>query len=245
MPESIGMGLFETVSGRVNPPGPLLFVQETGSTAYNLAVAGSDVDYLGVYVAPTRTILGLGEPPGTLTNPEGTKPDCTVHEVGKFCRLLLKGNPTIVESLFVERNFGARGLWGALRAHRRAFLTRTAVEQYLGYCQGQLLRIEKGRSLARGDGGRPDVKWAYHMLRLALDVERIVRGEEPVVWRTGDEREQLMGVRRGETPLAAVVADVKWRIAAVNAKKPWPLPDEGDRAFLNDWLLFVRETAGR
>lgn len=234
------LGPFGTVWNRVALPGPLLFVQETGSTAYNLAIAGSDVDYLGVYVAMTWMILGLDTPPGTITTPEGMKPDCTVHEVGKFCSLLLKGNPTIVESLFVERGFEALQPWEDLRAHRREFLTREAVKQYLGYCQGQLLRIEKGQSLVRGDGGKPDLKWAYHMLRLVLDAERIVAGAEPQVWRTGEEREQLMRVRRGETPIAFVIAEVKARIAAIDAKQPWPLPDKGDRMFLNNWLLSVR-----
>ncbi len=37
----------------------ILFVMTSGSNAYNLAVEGSDIDYLGVYLAPSVDVLSI------------------------------------------------------------------------------------------------------------------------------------------------------------------------------------------
>ena len=55
-----------------------------GSTAYGLATEDSDVDWLGVYAAPTEKILGLHPPQESIVS---TAPDITYHEAGKYCRL--------------------------------------------------------------------------------------------------------------------------------------------------------------
>lgn len=232
------------VRAGLDVPGRMLFVQEAGSTAYGLAVAGSDVDYVGVYVAPTRAVLGLGEVLGTATTGEDAKPDATVHEVGKFATLLLKGNPALLETLYAEDGYEARDPWGELRARRRAFLSEKAVKQILGFCQGQMRKLEGGGSLRRGRRGA-DAKWAYHMLRLVGYAESIAAGGEIAVRASGETRERLMAVRRGEYAHGELVAEVRRRIEAVDAGAPWGLPAEGDRAFLDDWVVRVRETLGR
>jgi predicted nucleotidyltransferase len=73
--------------------GTVLFVMVTGSEAYNLAEDHSDLDYLGVYLAPTTEILQIdADSHSTLSNrPGDPKPDITLHEAKNFCQLLLKG----------------------------------------------------------------------------------------------------------------------------------------------------------
>jgi len=232
-----------TVRAGLEVPGRILFLQEAGSTSYDLAVAGSDVDYVGVYVAPTRAVLGLGDVLGTATTSEDAKPDATIHEVGKFATLLLKGNPALLETIYVEIGYEADDLWGELRAHRRAFLSEKAVKQILGFCQGQMRRLDENGGLRRGKRGA-DAKWAYHMLRLVGYAESIVAGNEIVVRASGSTRERLLAVRRGEHLHADLVAEVRQRIEAVDAAKPWGLPAEGDRAFLDDWVVRVRQKMG-
>lgn len=238
------MTLEATVRAGLEVPGRILFIQEAGSTAYGLTVAGSDVDYVGVYVAPTRAVLGLGDVLGTATTGEDAKPDATIHEVGKFAMLLMKGNPSLLETLYVEDGYEAGDLWGKLRAHRRAFLSEKAVKQILGFCQGQMRRLDENGGLRRGKRGA-DAKWAYHMLRLVGYAETIAAGDEITVRATGATRDRLLAVRRGECAHDELVTEVRRRIAAVDDRKPWGLPAEGDRAFLNDWLVEVRETLGR
>lgn len=52
-----------------------------GSTAYGLAREGSDVDRLGMFAAPTETLLGLHTPKESHVT---TAPDRTLHEAAKW-----------------------------------------------------------------------------------------------------------------------------------------------------------------
>lgn len=68
-----------------------------GSKAYGIDVEGSDDDYVGVFVPALRDAVSIhGIARATIT---GRDPDFTLHEIGKFCHLALKGNPAILEAL--------------------------------------------------------------------------------------------------------------------------------------------------
>lgn len=225
------------LKGRV--PGQMMSLKISGSHSHNLDLPESDVDFLGVYAAPTKAIVGMTPPTETVV---GDKPDFTIHEVGKFARLLLKGNPTVVETLFSDRMIAQdRTFWPELVEHRREFLSQRSLKQYLGYCQGQLQRLIKGNRL-HSKGGEYNTKWAYHMVRLAQDGLSIVNGQDPRVWRhPGPDRELLMSIRRGEFTQKRVEDIVVDLVKQIDDKKPWNLPEEGPDMFLNDWLLCVRE----
>lgn len=219
--------------------GVLIFSKVWGSHSHNTHLPESDVDYLGVYQAHTHTLLGMYPPAETL---EGKKPDFQVHEVGKFCTLLMKGNPGIVEMLFTERMFWAHTDFQELMRpeNRKMFLTKTAVKQYLGYMQGQLRKLAHGSGL-HAKGGTYTTKWAYHIVRLGEDALRIARGREPIVWKEGLELDRLMKIRHGEWNQSMVEHFVTEIVRHIEEAKPWPIPDEGNAAWLNDWLLRVRK----
>jgi len=65
-----------------------------GSTAYGLAGPDSDVDRIGIFAAPTVAFHGLVMPAESHVT---SKPDRTMHEVRKWCRLALGCNPTVME----------------------------------------------------------------------------------------------------------------------------------------------------
>lgn len=69
-----------------------------GSTAYGLAGPDSDVDRLGIFAVPTLSLLGLTPPEESHVT---SKPDTTLHEAGKAARLMLAGNPTVTELLWL------------------------------------------------------------------------------------------------------------------------------------------------
>jgi predicted nucleotidyltransferase len=75
----------------------LLYKVLSGSHATNLVTPTSDEDWRGVYQVPTRTLLGLQQPPETVEVP----PDETYWELGHFARLCIKGNPNIMELLWI------------------------------------------------------------------------------------------------------------------------------------------------
>ncbi len=217
-------------------PGKLIFTKVWGSWSHNTNLPDSDMDFLAVYQAPTKDVLSLNPPSDTI---EGNKPDYQGHELSKFCRLLLKGNPGVVEMLFTEKMCYVAEAWQELKEQRKNFLSRKTVRQYLGYAEGQLNKLTKG-SYLKTTGGRFNEKWAYHLIRLLMDTQRITKGEDPVLWKEEEERSTLMDIRTRATSQEYVVEMAKRLIKDIDDRKPWNLPEENDKEFLNDWMLRLR-----
>jgi hypothetical protein len=141
-----------------------------GSTAYGLAREGSDVDRLGVFVAPTVEVAGLDWHSSRETKVT-TKPDQTLHEVGKYLRLALKCNPSITELLWLPGEYleKAEPIFGLrLIGLRDKLLSTDAVRAaYGGYARQQAARLrERGDGSFSADTRRRTVKHARHLLRL-------------------------------------------------------------------------------
>lgn len=141
-----------------------------GSTAQGLAREGSDVDRLGVFVAPTIEVAGLHWHAHKETKSVGAG-DNTHHEVGKFLRLALKCNPTLLELLYLPSEhleivhlfYGTR-----LIGLKDAFLSTAYVRNsYGGYAHQQVIRLLKLPKFTMPDDmRRREKKHARHMLRL-------------------------------------------------------------------------------
>lgn len=148
----------------VNLHGPVILESVVGSKAYGLDTPESDTDTMGVFVAPTLKVSGWGWGPSSETwsnaGPEGD--DSTYHEVGKFLRLAVKGNPTLIELLFMREDLytvmepvGREMI--ALREH--VLSEKTIRGAYLGYVNEQINRY--------ATRPEPKEKMARHSLRLA------------------------------------------------------------------------------
>ncbi len=233
------------------PPGKIVMAKLWGSRSHNTHKETSDHDFSGVYICRTSEILSLMPPIVTFKHdkedsPDVSKaewPDYQFHEVGRFCELLLKGNPGILEMLFTKRELLV-GVdeWNELVAMGDKFLTQQAVHQYLGYMGGQLKRLinHKGQKGLHTSGGAYNEKWAYHILRLAEDAKRIAVGQPPLVWKEGAERDFLMRVRNMEFTWEECQKLIETALADVEGMKPYKIPEQADKAALNDWLLNLR-----
>jgi len=222
-------------------PGNLLFLKLAGSHGHNVSTANSDTDYLGVYQLPTEKILSIHQEHTSYVTKD---PDVTLHEVGKFCSLLLKGNPNIIEMLFTNRYTYKSKPWLDLLTHKKEFLSKAAVKQYLGYAQGQMDRYLKGKPV-HGTGGKPNSKWAYHFMRLLFDANRIVLGGEPIPWKEYSERELLLDIRQNKLSIPEITGLWRKLINKVADRlKICGLPDKGNYDLLNDWLLKCRRNNG-
>ena len=97
----------------------------SGSSMYNLATGGSDVDYFVVFTNDTRRLLDRSPPVTSFEShvaaPMGANKvgeiECTGRELGSFLVDLSKGNPQVVELLFMPapQSLHESTCWAELR----------------------------------------------------------------------------------------------------------------------------------
>ena len=130
----------------VKDSGLLAYEFVRGSTLYNTNIEGiSDVDYGGVYIAPTETLLGLPENYEPQVSDE--KHDTTYYELGRWIELLMKANPNALESLFAPRDKVVGDIHPAIQLiidNRDLFITKECFNSLTGYAVSQ---IKKCRGL--------------------------------------------------------------------------------------------------
>jgi len=223
----------DIIEKRMTIPGKMMFARIAGSHAYNCAIDGSDIDVEVVYTAKTKDVLGLDNIVEVATY---ENENYKLYEISKVCRMILKGNPNCIEMVSSTDLCHSTPEWDELRDNRYRFISRKMLGQYLGYMGGQLQRIEKGLSLHTG-GGEYNTKWAYHIIRLGRDAVQISKGILPDVRKVGDEREMLLDIRNGEYSADSIKTIAEGMVREVEHNKPWPLPKEGDKEWLNGWLL--------
>lgn len=215
-----------------------------GSTAYGLNHAGSDIDYLGIFAAPTEEILGLHPPKDSIVTKD---PDCTYHEVEKFVRLTLGGNPSVSELLWLDKYEHVSDFGSDLLSIRKSFLSSSRVrDAYLGYAYSQF-----GRLLNRGDGSfsadtrKRTEKHARHLVRLVEQGFYLyVTGELVVDLRSNASEVHPdwvheMGRKIADDPEVAktYMTSAKERFG----KAVTVLPDRPDESIVESWLLKVRK----
>lgn len=141
----------------------LCLLVRSGSKAYGISVEGSDDDYVGVFVPALSRFLSLrGYGPETHA---ANDPDFTIHELGKFCRLALKGNPAVLETLWNPTIVSQSAIGRDLVALRRGFLHRGSLDVYVDYAESQLKKMVKGKGL-HAKGGAYNGKYGAHLIRL-------------------------------------------------------------------------------
>jgi len=73
-----------------------------GSQLYGLATENSDLDKSGVFVQNINDILGLRQNYQEQMNVDGN--DVVFYELGRWVELLIKGNPNMIEGVFVPKD---------------------------------------------------------------------------------------------------------------------------------------------
>ena len=120
--------------------GTVLFIFLRGSHCQGTNTETSDEDYGMFYAADINSLLDLGfKYKDEYKDP---KNDVYCQELGKFCRLLVKANPTVLESLFVDDEFVIyeHPLFTELKKYRNKFLTKDCYGPFIGYAKSQLAK---------------------------------------------------------------------------------------------------------
>ncbi|EGG17976.1 hypothetical protein DFA_06642 [Cavenderia fasciculata] len=124
----------------------LLFFCQVGSHSFNLNVETSDNDYFGVYELDADQLLSLTLSPHAALIDGHQPEDFVLYELSKFCELLLKGNPKLVEPLFTERNCYISQKWEQLRSIRHSFISQLVISHYVSYSKSQLGDAKKAQN---------------------------------------------------------------------------------------------------
>ena len=221
----------------------LLYKVLSGSHATNLVTPDSDEDWRGVYQVPTRMLLGLQSPPETVMVP----PDTCYWELSHFARLCLRGNPNIMELLWIN---GDNMLYGALPrflveratplideiiAIRKSFFTQSMIAAYLGWVTKErriLGNVEKADKLTGKRGS--------HLVRLLLGLQTALREGYLPVWLEGPDREMVMAIKMGEWSQTQVLFTIDMLVEkckGLTVKANWP---EADPRAIEDIVIRAR-----
>lgn len=118
----------------------LIYEYIRGSHAYglNMPDGSSDVDTGGVYMAPAEQLIGLGLDYQEQIADE--KNDNVWLELNKYMNLLLKSNPTVLESLFIPDRciIFESPIMSLIKEHRDKFITKDCFKAFGGYSVSQI-----------------------------------------------------------------------------------------------------------
>lgn len=123
----------------IEKEGVLLYSYKRGSLAQGTFIEGkSDIDTCSVYLAPTEQLLGLWFDYQDEISDE--KHDNCAWEFNKYMRLLLKSNPTVLESLFVDDEFVIyeHPIITELKKYRDKFVTKKCFDSFGAYAVSQI-----------------------------------------------------------------------------------------------------------
>lgn len=209
-----------------------------GSQAYGMATPASDEDWLGVFAHPTFDLVGLRQPKLTI---EEHKPDMVLHEAGKYVRLALSCNPTVLELLWLEDYDIVSLLGEELRTIRYSFLSQQRVKDaFLGYATQQFKRIiMRGDNSFSSDTRHRTAKHARHLYRLceqgfqlySTGTMQLKVTCPDAVFAFGD------GVANGRLETASLMLN---NYAELFRISPTALPKRPDENRVTRWLLKVR-----
>jgi hypothetical protein len=197
----------------------LILRTTVGSVVHGLSNPGTDDrDEMGVCVEPPEYLLGFRrfghfvyrtQPEGAPSGPGDL--DLVIYGLRRYCRLALKGSPTVLLPLFVagEHVVARTELGAELQALAPAFVSRAAGRGFLGYLGDQRRRLTgerhatRTRELSREHGY--DTKYAMHALRIAHQGVELLTTGRIALPVAEPARTVLRAVRSGAVSLAEVL----------------------------------------
>lgn len=215
---------------------PLLV--RAGSKAYGIDVEGSDDDYVGVFIPRLPRFLSIhGIAHDTYARND---PDFTIHEIGKFCHLALKGNPAILEMLWNPELLECDAWGRELLALRDRMLHRGSLEVYVAYAEAQMKKMVSGKGL-HAKSGTYNGKYGAHLVRLLHAGIGLAAAREVMVRVPPALAATLLSIRKAERSMEQVLELARpllerlKRLSETNT-----LPEKADVEAVNDLVVRAR-----
>jgi len=212
----------------------------TGSQAHGLSGPDSDIDMRGIFLYPTEAILGLDKFCGDAVSTSGTD-DIVLYEVGKFVRLALAANPSILELLFLPEYGYISNEGKMLVVKREAFLSQKVLQTYGGYATAQYKRlVTREHDGMVGFGTKTSKrreKHARHLARLLLQGQQLLEEGTLTVKLSKSQRKFVRDAEKLSTfDLGELFANEMEKMDAIKTS----LPVEPDYELVNWLLLEIR-----
>lgn len=229
-----------------------------GSTVYGLQVPGTDdLDLMGICIEPPGDTLAMGLPfeqhvfrTQPQNEPSGPGDvDLTVYSLRKWLRLASKGNPSILNLLFVPPEFRDvdSPLANELRELTPLIVSRQAAWRYRGYLRAQRERLIGERGQKRTGYARRlkylsdegwDTKYGMHMIRLGVQGIELMTTGKIELPMAQPMRGAIYAVRQGKVSIDDVVAwaeNLEYELETLAMTSD--LPERPDNDHLNSWLV--------
>lgn len=192
-----------------------------GSTAYGVSTDNSDQDIYGFCIPPkeqvfphlTGEIQGFGRQVQRFEQwsehhiMDGAyEYDFAIYSIVKYFHLCMENNPNMCDSLFVPKRCvkHVTKIGQHVLDNRTEFLHKGSFHKFRGYAFAQMAKI-KGKQNSKNpkrqetiDKHGFDTKFAYHVVRLALEAEQILMHRHLDLEANSQE---LIAIRRGDWKL--------------------------------------------
>lgn len=217
--------------GLVNPPSWLeqnvQYACIMGSVAYGCSSDTSDMDVYGFTIPPKNLIfphlsgeiMGFGtagprfeqwQEHHVLDKEASQEYDLTIYSIVKFFDLCMDNNPNMLSALNVPQRcvLECTKIGQMMRDERDQFLHKGSYHKFRGYAYSQISKIKNGSNSSNPKRKASieefgfDVKFAYHVVRLALEAEQILVEQHLDVDKNG---EVFKSIRRGEWSLEKII----------------------------------------
>jgi len=208
-----------------------------GSRAYGTNRPDSDIDRLGIYLAPIRSVLGFTDHAKSYHFVEPS--DFHLHELERFLALALKGNPTIMELLWLESYEEITDIGEFIVYNRSKLMGADLLRRsYIGYAKQQLKRNGHEPPQEAPEERRKRLKHLGHCYRLLLQAKGLIATGELTVRLTAS---QISDIERFKG-LSFKMMQIEFEDIAENMSlTESTIPEQPDRAWAEDFLIKVRK----
>lgn len=223
----------------------------SGAHAYGFPSPDSDLDLKAVHVAPTRQLLGLGEPRSAsdrLEVVDGVEIDYTSNEIAPVLGGVLAGNGNYIERILGHLVCVSSPEHQALKPLALRALSRRVYRHYRGFASSQRQAFEQAEA--------PTAKQLLYVLRTTLTGTHLLRRGELRIDLTTVAEEYGFGhalalietKRRGERVTLSTDERARWRadldrafalLDQAHERSVLP-PEPGNAAELEGWLVDLR-----
>lgn len=206
-----------------------------GSRAYGLEVDSSDTDTSTVYIQPTRSLLSLYIPNAYVRD---RSEDATIWELHHFLGLATNANPAVLEA-FLAPVMESLPEGEALRQLLPCVLRRKSVFGVFTHVAAQFgkVMLEDKIEYRRRKGGANCLRTLYNGIELLTQGTFSVRIADTAIGNF------VKAAKVGDLSTLEVLKLAEELQQKLNkAYSMSKLPDDQDRARINDFLLEVRKT---